>query len=211
MLGAYHLPGLGKLQAGDDPRLGRLRAAWPAWEYRTHPKGGTLLLPKGDTNAVDLVAGVKCADGLIWHPPATTPTLHDLAREEIPQPSARITLRRVGPVSIPLGVGPVFGAGPKRGQPSSDFGRLAHDLFARARRPADEWTTTDDRDLERMLFLALQSAYHLTDELFGELAPYDLDEVDSLISAIWGRDPKASASDGATSPPSPQESSPNPG
>lgn len=212
MLGAYHLPDVGKLAVVDDPRFARLCTAWPAWEFRTHPAGGTLIVPQGMATIIDLHGPViDCADGLRWHPPTTMPTLHDLARDEMPQPAARVTLRRCGLVSVPLGVGPVYGAGPRKGQPSSEFGRLARDLYRRAIDQAHPWTDREDRDTERVCFLALQAGYHLSDELFGELAPYDQDETELLIAAVWGSDPKASASDGTTSPPSPPGSSAIPG
>lgn len=212
MLGAYHMPGLAKLQAADDPRMRRLIAAWPVWEYRTHPAGGALAVPKGLTNPIDLAGPVvECPDGLRWHPPTTMPTLHDLAREDMPQPAVRIRLRRMGQVSVPLGVGPVYGAGPRKGQPSSELGRLARDLYHRAIDREHEWSDQDDRDTERVCFLSIQAGYSVTEELFGELAPYDQDELSVMIAAVWGCDPKASASDGTTSPPSPQASSATPG
>lgn len=209
-LGAYHLPTATKTDALDDRRVARLRAAWPSWESRTHPLGGALLVPSGSARgALDLSRpGVPCDDGMNWHPPQVMPTLYDLAREEMPQPSVVIRLRRIGDVSLPLGVGPVYGAGPKRGKPSSPFGLLAFDLFARGNEPDHVWTADDERDVERLLFLAFQQGYSLTEELFAELAPYDLDEINPILQGIWGCDPKASASDGPTSPPSPQGSSP---
>lgn len=213
MIGAYHMPDRGKLQVVSDPRFQRLLATWPAWEFRTHPAGGSLLLPKGiDNSGIDLHAPViTCDDGLRWHPPATMPTLHDLARDEMPQPATRITLRRIGQVSVPLGVGPVYGAGRRKGQPSSELGRLAHDLYQRAIDKEREWTQREVDDTERVCFLALRAGYHLSEELFGELSPYDTDETELIVAAVWGSDPKASASDGPTSPPSPQGSSAIPG
>jgi|GEM_PF-4723480 len=212
MLGIYHLPDQGKLAAGDDPRMARLRSAWPEWEYRSHPAGGTLLLPKGSGLTLDQCRPpVPCSDGLRWHAPLTLPTLHDLARDEIPQPSARVTLRRTGTVSLPLGVGPVYGSGRRKGQASSAFGILHNDLYNRAHDLERAWTDDDERDVAVMLFLALQSGYHLTEELYEELSPYDADEMKLMMLAIWGSDPKAWASDVRTSPPSPPASSATPG
>lgn len=212
MLGAYHMVGVAPLAAGQDPRMARLRAACKAWEYRRHPAGGTLLIPKDSGTRLDAcVAAVDCFDGLRWHAPAVMPTLHDLAREDMPQPSTRIELRRPGTISVPLGVGPVFGSGPRKGQPSSAMGRLAHDLYARAVDKSHDWTTKDASDTERLIFLAIQAGYSITEELFGELSPYDEDEAELLVAAVWGTDPKALASDGRTSPPSPPVSSATPG
>lgn len=212
MLGAYHLPGVPRAQAGDHPAMARLRKAWKAWEYRTHPAGGTLLVPKGTNARLETCApAIDCTDGLRWHAPLALPTLHDLARDDMPQPTARIELRRCGTLSIPLGVGPVYGVGPRRGQPSSPYGWLAADLYRRSIDKEHVWTDADDDDVHALVFLALQAGYNLTEELFQELAPYDADELEPLLAAIWGRDPKASASDGRTSPPSPQESSATPG
>lgn len=211
-LGGYHMPGAGKMNAGQDPRMARLRAACKGWEYRSHPDGGVLLIPKGSgLSLADLGAPVDCADGLRWHPPRTLPTLHDLAREEMPQPATTVTLRRCGTVSVPLGVGPVYGSGPKKGRPSSEFGHLAQSLFQRAQDRSHEWDDQDISDTERLIYLALVFGYALTDELWAELAPYDADEAEPILGAIWGVDPKASASDGRTSPPSPQEPSAIPG
>ncbi|HEX3134087.1 MAG TPA: hypothetical protein VHX44_10960 [Planctomycetota bacterium] len=199
------------LKAGDDPRMKRLRAAWPVWKYLRNDHG-TLLVPKGTDDALDDCGDpIDCFDGLRWHPPKELPTLQDLAREEMPQPSVRFKLRRFGTVSVPLGVGPVYGSGRKRGQPSSELGRLTFDLFARGQDKAREWTDADERDVERLLMLAFQAGYSLTDELFTELSPYDADEAEPLLNTIWGSDPKALASDGPTSPPSPQASSATPG
>lgn len=210
-LGCYFLAGVAPLAAGDDPRMKRLRLAWPSWRYVKHGYG-TLLVPKGTDDALEQCGdAVDCFDGLRWHPPQELPTLHDLARDEMPQPSVRFTLRRFGTVSVPLGIGPVYGSGRRRGQPSSEFGRLTFDLFGRANDRTREWTDADERDVERLLMLALQAGYCLTEELYGELSPYDADETEPLLNVIWGSDPKASASDGRTSPPSPQESSATPG
>lgn len=212
MLGVYHLPKVLRADAKDHPALARLRTAWKAWGYHSHPDGGTLLIPKGSgLTLANCRPAVACADVLRWHAPLTLPTLHDLAREDMPQPSARVELRRCGTVSVPLGVGPVYGAGPRRGEASSAFGQLANSLYQRAIDKDHDWSDAEDRDMERLMFLALQAGYSLTEELFGELAPYDTDEVELILAAIWGRDPKASASDGPTSPPSPQASSTTPG
>jgi hypothetical protein len=51
----------------------------------------------------------------------------------------------------------------------------------------------------------------VTEEVFGEIAPYDLDEINVVIATIWGNDPKASRRDGTTSPPSAPEPSATPG
>lgn len=212
MLGCYHMPNVAPMAAGNDPRMARLRAAFPTWEYRRHPDGGTLIVPKdAGTSLAGCGPAVECHDGLRWHPPIVMPSLHDLARDDMPQPSTRVKLRRCGTISVPLGVGPVYGVGPKRGQPSSTFGRLAFDMFNRTKDADRTWSNEDDNDAERLLMLAIQSGYHLTEELFEEIAPYDQDEAAQILHVIWGNDPKASASDGPTSPPSPRASSRTPG
>lgn len=203
MLGLYRIPGQAQMAASDDPRMARLRAAWPAWDFRRHPDGGTLAVPRGSSPDLRACGPVRTyVDGLLWHPPAALPTIQDLARAEEVKPSVRLRLRRAGTVSVPLGVGPVYGAGPKRGQPSSEFGILARDLHQRSTDKDRTWTNEDEADVERLLFLAFRCSYHVTEELFGEVAPYDLDEINELIGVIWGNDPKASQRDGTTSPPS---------
>jgi hypothetical protein len=188
--------------------MARLRAAWPSWQFRKHPDGGTLAVPKGGPAALgDYGPPRDCGEGMSWLPPREMPSFYDLAREVEPSPATRVTLRRVGPVSVPLGLGPVFGAGPKRGRPSSEYGLLARDLHQRASDPEHDWGVDDELDVERLLFTALRCGYHLTWELFGELAPYDLDEVGEILGAIWGSHPKPSGSAGSTSPQSPPEPS----
>jgi hypothetical protein len=210
-LGAYHMPDRSPLAASDDPRMRRLRAAWPSWQFRAHPQGGTLCHVKGGPGMVsDYAAARDCGDGMRWLPPQTMPTLYDLAREVQPQPATRVLLRRIGEISIPLGTGPVYGAGPRRGRPSSEFGALASDLYRRSVDTDLPWTDADELDVERLLFLAIRFGYCLTWELFGELAPYDLDEVSEILSAIWGSHPKPLGSDGSTSQQSPPEPSPTP-
>lgn len=203
MLGAYFIPDAAPLTASADPRLARLRAAWPKWRYQATP-GGVLAFPLGTDDHLDSCGErVTCADGLGWHAPLTPPAFYDLAREDIPAPSVHVHLRRIGNVSVPLGVGPVFGAGPKRGQPSSEFGKLAFDLHARSSVKDRKWTDEDEADVERLLFLALRHCYHITEEVFNECPPYDADEISPILQAIWGSDPKASASAEPTSPPPP--------
>jgi hypothetical protein len=202
MLGAYYFPKISPISTSDDPRMARLRRAWNAWEY-IGQDGGTLVRPKGIGASMHFSAH-DTVDGLQWYPPDQFPSLYDLARADMPQPATRVHLRRIGPVSVPLGIGPVFGAGSKRGQPSSPLGILAAELFTSASDKERAWTTADEKKVEQLLFFALQAGYHLTEELFAELAPYDLDEIPVLLGCIWGNDPKASASDGPTSPPSPQ-------
>lgn len=217
MLGLYRIPDKAQLAASDDPRVARLRAAWPTWDFRRHPEGGTLAVPRGQSPDLRICGPVRtCVDGLFWHPPATLPTLHDLARDEEVKPSVRLRLRRTGTISIPLGVGPCYGAGPKRGQPSSEFGILARRLHHRAEeaeknKDTDPWNAQDEVEVERLLFLGFRCSYHLTEELFGDICPYDLDEISDVIGVIWGNDPKASKRDGTTSPPSALASSATPG
>ncbi len=211
MLGAYHLPTAGSpVAAMDDQRIARLKAAWPRWRAGRHPSGGCLVAPVGLSEEVRLDpaaydADEPCADGLVWLPPKVTPTLYDLAREDPPRETATVRLRRVGPVTVPLGLGPCFGLGPRRGQPSSEFGTLAHTLRRRARDTEHVWTDDDEVETERLVFLAFQFGYCVTWEIWCRLAPYDLDEVSPILDGIWGLDPKASRDVGPTSPPSPPE------
>jgi hypothetical protein len=208
MLGAYHLPDAGSpLAAMGDRRQARLRAAWPRWKAGRHPKGGSIVVPIGlseaDTmNPADYGAPEPCSDGLVWLPPRVMPTLYDLAREDPPRETATIRLRRVGPVTVPLGMGPCFGLGPHRGKPSSEFGTLAHEQYRRARDAEYVWTDEDEAAVERLVFLAFQFGYCVTWEIWCRLAPYDLDEVAPILDGIWGLDPKASRDVGPTSPPS---------
>ena len=183
MLGAYLIRGASSaLEASEDPRLPRLRAAWRLWSY-TRTEGGVLCVQAGAPvpQTVDGYGPARpCENGLDWLPPKTLPALYDLAREDPPGESTEVVLRRIGPVTIPLGLGPIYGAGRKRGLPSSEYGRHAADLHRRAVDKAHAWCAADELDTERLLFLALRQGYHLTWEIFGELAPYDLDEVSEI-------------------------------
>ena len=216
MLGAYHIREAGTAVAAmSDPRLRRLKAAWPNWKAGVHPSGGCIVAPAGlPGGSLDVAtydqATESCTDGLIWLPPSEPPTLYDLARDDPPREITVVRLRRVGPVNVPIGLGPMFGLGPKRGQPSSEFGTLAHDLRRRAKDPEHVWDTADELAVERLLFLGLQLSYSLTWEIWCRIAPYDLDEVGVIIDAIWGLDPKALPGVAPTSVPSPPGPSPTP-
>lgn len=216
MRGAYHMPDCpGPVAAADDPRVARLRRAG-RWAFAQHPASGCVAYPAEDERFDPAAHGEPetLADGLVWLPPRVAPSLHDLARASMPQPATTVELRRQGRVSIPLGVGPVYGCGPRRGEPSSEFGELVlavdQRLSETGEHPPEDldedlrrWTAADEARLERLCFLALQAGYELTEELFARIAPYDADEIAVIWEGILGIDPKAAAGATATAPPSP--------
>jgi len=204
MLGTYHVTDAGgPMAVHDDPRVARLKAAYPRWAASRAPAGGVYLSPHGQPPQVTVSDPVICDDGLEWYAPTALPQLYDLARDQIPQPSADVDLRRVGRVSLPLGVGPAYAIGPRRGQPSSEYGQAVEQLWQRHQADSDAWTSDDDDHTERVIWLAAAQCYHLTWELWCALCPYDLDETSLILGAIFGLDPKAERGDGATSQPSP--------
>lgn len=216
MIGAYIIPIQAGLRDADrDPRTARLRAAWPRWRFG-RCADGIIAAPFGLGDACHLSVSAygparTCADGLIWLPPVALPSLYDLAREEIPAEVTEIRLRRLGLASVPLGLGPVYGVGPKRGSPSSEYGALAAALYRIANDKAYVWGDDEEREVERLIFLGFRLCYHLTREIWDELAPYDLDEVGDILQCAWGSHPKASSDGGSSSPPSLPEPSGTPG
>jgi len=213
-LGAYLVDAPATPAVLDDPRLGRLRSAWPAWAVAGTVDGRALVIPAGEGCPVsfdrdDYGEAVEGLDGLLYLPPDPLPELYDLAREDMPQPAARVSLRRVasggpGEISIPLGLGPVYGVGPRQGEPSSTYGRLAWDLWSRV----EELPTDDDgnvqlseellEDMRHLAHQAVEQGYHVTWELWWQLAVYDADELSKITDVIWGADPKAAPGDATT-------------
>lgn len=210
---AYIFPAMAHDVLLADPRLARLKAAYPgAWVCRRHEGDRWILTPPG--TSVDAFGSEReTFDGLTYLPPQAPTTMHDLARAVIPPHNGTVELTGGLEISVAMGLLAahrlVMGAAtPHVGDPATAFGRMAWDQYDRSRDP--DQTTPSDAECMRLVFLGVQACYHITEEVWDDLAPVTSDDLSALLTAIWGGDPKAASGDDGTSPSPPPDSSPTP-
>jgi hypothetical protein len=206
---SYLLPGVHAADALADPRLARLRRACARWTAIPHPDGA-LLVPTPETGAArppTIRAWRDTDDGLRYGTPDPLPTIGDLARRHCP-PCTDVDLVCGASVSLALGA-----AAPRRirlaatsirlDEYATPLGTLSHHL--RCRTVAGE--SVPDEETARLIFLALQACYHLTEEMADDLALLTTADLIPCLVAVWGGDPKAAAGGGPISQQPPPASS----
>ncbi len=202
---AYRIPDVApahaadRMRAGDHPGLARIALAGP-WQFSAHPEGGSLATWLGSRvpRIDDLCDAVSCSDGLTYYRPSPLPSPMDLAKTLHSSDEIDVDLVSGVRVSILLAR-----SSPRRlrftgdssiGEPLTEYGRLARVVSERlAEADADHPITTDDADVRRLLLLAIAQRYRVTEELLDDVGWISTADVDPVICAIMGSDPKAFA------------------
>jgi hypothetical protein len=215
---AYFAPGVRAAPAAEIPAFRRLLPAGPwAVTAAEHPAGqggrGSLAwqLAPGETPAVvpDVRAWAwrACPDGLWYGSGGGLPSQASLAREAAP-PGVDLVLGGGTTLTIPLAVAAPrlidFGAG-GIGEPATELGRLAYRIYDRL--TAEQGIGLADPDLHRLVLLAVQASYRVTEELLTDLGWISTVDLDPIVCAIFGTHPKASAGGAGNSPSPPADSS----
>jgi hypothetical protein len=205
---AYWLKNVGLLEAIESPLAARLRLAWPHMpddgdlriSGQPHPQGGTLLVFPGASLPVSLEAfGEPRAthDGMMFYPSLVEPTMEFLIRPELKRPQGiwvslykgttlHVALATATPKALLIGAtGPLRSAGFV-----SEYPKLAFDVWNDYKEK--EIPHTDER-LCRFLFLLLRESYMVTEEVAEELRWLTDLDIDPLLLASFGVDPKAFA------------------
>lgn len=141
-----------------------------------------------------------CPDGLHYWSPRVPPNPESLARRNCPR-GIDVLMSTGVLLTIPLAV-----AAPRKvslslctaDEPASEFGVLAYRVFERL--AAKEPVGVTDRDVLRLVTLALEAAYRVTPELVDDLGWITTADIDPILCAILGSDPKASNPAGGSSP-----------
>lgn len=195
---AYFAPGAKADVAREMPAFRRLLPAGP-WQTQTwaHPSlgWGALAWWVGCTQPEPTPeAWREIPDGLWYAPPALLPTQAELARPNCP-----------GGIDVPLICGrvvtmPLATLAPRKlrlttgtaGEPADEYGRLAYAVRDRLAAAGKAGLPVLDPDLLRLLTAGLQLAYRVTPELLDDLEWLSTGDIDPLLCAALGHDPKAS-------------------
>lgn len=200
---AYRIPDVAASaavgQMHEHAGLKRIALAGP-WQFTAHPLGGCLATWRGSKvpHVDSLGDGIACDDGLTYFRPAIMPTAMDLAKALRSADEIDVDLVCGVRVSILLAISAPrrlsFTSGPAIGDPLTEYGLLARDIQRRlAEAPEDQPITVADVGVRRLLFLAIAQRYRVTEELLNDLGWLSTADVDPLLCAIWGSDPKACA------------------
>ena len=196
---AYRIPGETVRPDGiaTHPLAKRLAPAGP-WQCCDSHDGGTLLTFKGASVSLDSYGPPQvCDDGLVYYPSLVPLTPADLGKANIPD-SVPVTLASGMTLSIPVARRSARKrsfTGKAVGDYVSEFPRLAFSVYDRVQ--SDQAIKLDDRDLVRVIFLAVSLCYRVTEEVLSDLGWLSTADDDPIISAVFGLDPKAVAAAGS--------------
>lgn len=207
---AYWIKDLAPSAALSSPRTERLRRACPnvpddpeqRWMAYPHAQGGALMVyPARDSAAVPLDAfgpPVDTFDGLVFYPPLDPIVPEDAIKAEQQRGPGNwhgttkgLSLWIPLAAATPREVIVVAGGGFRYGGFANEFGLLAHELWDAMQ--ADKELTFDEPRLWRLLLLAIQRAYALTDELIERCGWFTSADVGPITFLVFGLSPKALA------------------
>ncbi|HEV8176273.1 MAG TPA: hypothetical protein VGP44_01150 [Gemmatimonadales bacterium] len=210
----YFLPGGKAAPPREIPAFARVLESgpWSSTEFNHHEAGSGALLfwtdkSIGQTDLRRPEAWRKCADGLWYCRPAVLPDQSILAKRNCPQ-GIDVTLATGLLLTIPLATAApravCFSSG-SLGDPSSEFGRVADAVYDRMANGKDDAGKAKglpllDPQVLRLVTLALMAAYRVTPELLDDLGWITSADIDPILCAIMGTDPKAFEPAGVSSP-----------
>ncbi len=169
---AYRLPDVDPIDAASHPLMARLLPVGP-WQYQAHPEGGTLASWKSsDGRAVTLdgfAAGVETEDGLTYYAPLAPVELDALRRPTLP-PGRFVTLYGGDRLHVAFAMAAprklMFGAKTvKAGDLVTEYASLVESI--REEVIASKSFDPYDPRVQRMVFLAVQQSYRVTQELLS--------------------------------------------
>lgn len=189
--------------ARDHSAFARLALAGP-WQFRDwnhEGKPGVLAEWHGHTGGMAAYGEPRTSgDGLVYFPSREPLRQEDLAKRSAPAGIDYATT--TGHVlTIPLAAAAPrflgFGDEEPLGEPANEFAVLALRVFDRL---ATKPIGFADPDLRRLVLLAVGQCYRVTAEVLSELRWITTADVEPVLLAIMGADPKASADAGDSSP-----------
>jgi hypothetical protein len=202
---AYFAPGVAADAAAAMPCFRRILPAGP-WQVASynHPVQGwgAMAWWVGCAQPEDLPDWRASPDGLWYCGPAALPGQAELARPNAPRgievpvtcgamltmPLATLAPRRVSLLTGQLG------------EPADEYGRLGYAVSARLRAAGEAGLPVTDREVLRFLTAGLALAYRVTAEMIEDLGWVTTADVDPLLCAALGHDPKASEPAATSSP-----------
>ncbi len=194
--------------ATDIAVFARLMTAGP-WKAKSaiHPElgQGALAWNGPEEFTEDLLKGEwrECHDGLRYRRPPVMPTQASLARSSCPR-GIDVLMSTGVQLTIPLAL-----AAPRKlsfarqttDEPATEFGRIAHKLGERLRAlPENGGIPNTDPEVLHTVTQALMTAYRVTPELLDDLEWITSADLEPIVCAIMGSDPKAFAPEPSTSP-----------
>ncbi len=211
---AYFIPGAASQPARDIPQAARLLDAgpWSATEFNHHEAGAGVLVtwkdqPLSTEEARKPANWRKCADGLWYCRGPVLPNQELLAKRSCP---AGIDVMLASGIMLTV---PLATAAPRAisfcdgtlGQPVTEFGRCADTVFDRMTNTKDATGKIKglpllDTGVLRLVTLAIMAAYRVTPELLDDLQWITSSDIDSILCAIMGTDPKALEPAGSSLP-----------
>lgn len=204
----YFAPGIscGERAAHEIPQFSRVLTAdkWYCCNSTQDGKQGALIFSQSDPQPAPHTTGWReCFDGLMYLPPATLPGTIDLLRPERRMRFIDVLTSRGVLLSIPVASAAareVDFSAKKFGVPSDDFGKCAYAFFDRlSDTKAASQPKLGDADTLRLVMLAVQQFYRVTEELLNDLGWISSLDIDPIISAIMGAtDSKTKAADGTS-------------
>ncbi len=134
-----------------------------------------------------------CPDGLRYGKPKNLPDLSEIAKRTI-QPGIDVTLVNGMQVTVPVAMLEPrkidFGSG-QAGEPATEFGRRAFAVQARlAATEKGKGLPITDPDVLHLIGMAMMQTYRLPPELLSDLGWVTTVDVDPILCAIMGSDPK---------------------
>lgn len=202
---AYRIPDvspadcLDRMRDGSHAGLARIALAGP-WQFSAHPEGGALATWKGAPvpRVDDLGEAVACPDGLMYYRPKVMPAQADLAKPSRSEWEIDVDLANGMRLTVLLAASEprrLRFVGPDAvGDALTEYGQLARRVQRRlAESTPDAPITAADADVRRLLVLAVGQRYRVTDDLLDDLGWISTADVDPLLQAIQGADPKACA------------------
>ncbi len=185
------------MTAMESPCFDRIKLGGP-WKCTEHCHNGAkgVLAFRGDLPP-EIGPGKTCSDGLVYFS-KELPTQEDLAKE-IVTPRFPITLASGRVIDIPMCIyAPRILAFDcmEDGEHATEFGREGYRIW----QMIEAKTYPKDAEVKRLIFLAIQHCYAVTEELLSNLGWVTDADVVPICLAVSGRNPKSAAVAGVTSP-----------
>jgi hypothetical protein len=182
-------------KADQIPQFQRILSAgpWAVGEYSAGVHGmGTVAFWAGtEVGDLDNLQWRQCADGLLYARRGM-PKQTELAKRNT-SPGIDITLSTGVYLTVPIAAAAprkvLFGSG-DLGEPVTEYAKRALALFERMSDPKNKISILDPESL-MVVTLAVQAAYRVTTELLDDLGWITSADIDPILCAAMGSDPKA--------------------
>lgn len=190
-------------EARDHAAFARIAPGGP-WQFRDwmHEGQAGVIAEWAGSSGMSYGTPRACADGLVYFPSRLPLRQEDLAKRNAPAgidytTTTGVTLTIPLAAAAPRFLGFEDGADAV-GEAFGEFARLAERFFDRlsTEKKHIPWS---DADLRRLILLAIGQCYRVTAEPLGELRWITTADVEPVLMAMMGSDPKALADAGEPS------------